>query len=553
MNENITVDGFLEANQTNLLPVDTSYSGYEYEKVTSSTAPGSWTEGVRAEFSFPQYEDSVWDTESMYIDCVARLEILSDDGSARCFPMSYSTVAIEQMFTSGLIESSEVNYGGIDLQNIQGPTNVYPYLNGVYTLVNNKSNRTSGSARINNLVVYDGPDDFFTLREAISGNVFPFYRTKHTDVYEDAADPYNLSVDKSYQITPFVGPGRILHAAPFDCYRYGGTPAELVWNRSDLLSGYVYRQKYANSDEVVPVDPLTVPNGYKLRFLMKPKDGFLNSPYKKPANIPFKWSITRCRNLRWALCGHANHDARLAALADSAAQQAQTYQITFERMDLYCKRLFLTQNQISVYRSNPLLMYDVPRWSAQVFNLTSSTINQNTNWTKKPEALFAAIVPNASLQPTTTAVGTLFQKFESAFSSARKDILDFRSLYINTSIGQIPKHAYELFSQAGSGGRWSQEGVKRAYEDFKKACASPDDCISFSQWFDNMRIYGFIINTDQANPHTENSHPSRSTINVVAELTDSDPGVLSANSLVLIGMYYGRVGISDFKSVFLTT
>jgi hypothetical protein len=543
INENVAVDKFLESNQTNLLPVDASYTGYEYEKITSSTAPGNWSGGVRAEFTFPQFEDSVWDTNDLYIDCVADIKLKTSTG-AEGYPSPYATVAIEQMFTSGLLENQQINYGGIDLQNMQSPSDSFPYLSGVYTLINNKSVHTGGNARVLQWIPADGtPVSAGTFN---AGTSREFYRLRRNDIINDAEDPYDLSVDKCYQDAIPVEENSFVTAV------YDGTTPEkyMSW----LNSGYIYRNLHTAGDKEVPAAAATVTNGYKLRFLMKIKDGFLNNSYKKPANIPLKISLTRNRNIGYALCGRADLDQTISRVT---AGTDPTYTLKFDRMDMYCKRLFLSQNQLQVYRSSSLLMYDVPRWTIQVFNLAPSTgvttqsININSNWTKKPETLFAAIVPNASLNPQLSGTG-VFEKTTSSFSSSNRRLIDFEELSINTSIGQIPKHPYQLRDKVSA--THNMAGVKRAYEDFKKACADPDKCITFSQWFENMRIYGFIINNDQANPHTQNSHPSRSTINVLGTVYTDDAGVSLADySLVLIGMYYARLGVSDFKSVFMVT
>lgn len=593
--ENISVDKFIESNASNLLPVDGSYSGYEWEKVTSSTSPADWLGGVRAEFRLPRYDNSVWDTSSMYIDCVAEITVKDNTPQSTAphpaqhyNPMpttAYSNVALEQAFTSGLVEDTEVNYGGIDLQNLQSPSRTYPYLLAAYTLINNEGLHTGGSAKCSSLPAMPivapitvANSDLFTYMNAL---LTCEHTTRREDlIYKDADDPFDLCIDQDPQkgIPVALSQSSMFRSKNFRAFAsdieatsaddYIGTNSVALGSiRSSLSSGYMYRNAAVRNVAPYPEVNQPIPTilyndevkGNKTRFLFKLKDPFLNSPYKKPANIELRVSLTRNRNIAYALCGEALFDEVLSQMTTTgstlqAYNADATYQIIFNRMDMYCKRQFMTQNQLSVFKSSNLLTYDVPRYSIQTFSLNGQTsVNENINFTKAPQAVWISIVPDNNLNgyagnPAKNGPG--FVKYNSAYSSSDRDFFDFSELAINTAVGQIPKERYQLRDTVA--GLHYNAGIQRAYKDFINTLKAPDKSISFQQWFENMRIYGFTINSNGDNVHFENSYPARSTINVVGEIYSDGTSQL-AHTMVVIGMYYARVGVADHKSVFVTT
>jgi hypothetical protein len=544
-NNNIAVDKFLDPNSSNLLPVDASYVDYRYEKITSSTNPADWTEGKRAEFILPEYENSVYDTdEGLYIDCTAEIKLIPNEASGTYQGgrpdnniSALATVAIEQFFTAGLIDDIDVSVGGVSLKNYDAPANLYPYLQSMFILSNDLQRPSSkgGNSRITPVlhgVTEDTPQKVGLAIRGLSSE-------KGNDVFNDTKNPFHMSLDKT-----ITGKAGSIAVIDFQDTTFKYNSANLTYP-----SSYIYRNCQTTPEKLSNIGGTSTaePPPHEIRFLMKISEGYLSSHWRKPANLKHRIALTRSRDIRYALCGSGSADKYASNFVADGRNDLVTYILKFSKMDMYIKRLTLSEAQLSLYRTLPLLEMDIQRWSAQAFNINSSgTLNQLTNWTKTPEILYIGVRLTDFISPPPLI--TDYGKVTSMHSAPQQSTINVSSLYINSTYGTIPAERYIFEPKAGE---VSITSDVRAYEDFIKTCAGyPHDVIDYQTWRSNFRWYGFTLNSSQANPYTEVPLPSRSNVNIVASFSGS--GDVTKYSLVCIAMYRGKLGVANMKSVFMT-
>ena len=534
----------------------------EWEKITSSTAPKDWTEGKRAEFTLGEFDNSVWDTNELYIDCQCKIILKQQKLGVDPFVGNRTvnnidgqcTVALEQHFTSGLVELVDVSVGGLSTKNMEAPANLYPHLQGLYILVNDTQHPASKGGNavydylVGNLDNPTVPGVLVQLRRAPSSNM-------SVDVYNDTLNPFEMSIDKRKSN---ILPINSIIPVPFDLQanETAANPAfnYHVYKRDKFTSGYVYRNALTKTEYHKELDTIADPTGqpddYFIRFVMKIKDGYLNNPYKKPANMKHKIALTRCRDVQYALNGDSKSDAILSNFITLAGTDNEvTYDIIFDTMDMYCKRLILSEAQLSIYRSIPLLEYDVQRWSAQSFILQSKSFNQLVNFPQTPQALFVCVRESKFINiPPVGSVGNpSFDKIDSIHCSPLKANMRISELYINTIYGQIPSERYRLNDASVNP---DKENV-RAYEDFIRACKGyPNDVIDYQTWSSNYTWFGFVLNSSQANPFTEVTLPSRANVNISLQVVGTQAE--TDFSILVVALYHGKLGIANLKSAFMS-
>jgi len=285
---------------------------------------------------------------------------------------------------------------------------------------------------------------------------------------------------------------------------------------------------------------------------MKLKAPFFNDNFKKPANIPCRITLRRGKGNYKTLCGVSQADL-LMSTGSTVRNQTEIvnsrYGLQINELNLYVKRLVLSETQKMVLYEQPLMIYDSPFWSAQSFDLTGDSLTQNINFQSLPQLVLVGLVPKRNLvDPDPSPVH--FNKRYSVYNTCRPYEKSFRELFINTSYGRIPESPYQSAFASGSVNT-AQSG--RAYEEFLKATGLPRHPLGFKLWSEQHTWYAFILNTDGENPNFEASRKGRSTINVVAGVVDAGAprgGLPNADvSLVVIGMELNQMTIQDLKNV----
>jgi len=301
-NNNIVIDAFLDPNSSNLKGIDASYVDYKYEQITSSMNASDWNYGRRSEFIFPQYENSVWQTDDygIYIDAEATLDLIANtpggtyNNNKQSSPLSaLSTAAIEQFFVAGLIEDYEITWGGTPIKSIESPSNGMPYVQSLYIVSNDEQSPAS-----------KGGNAILPMVLTLAGNIIDntTYGTaikllngiKNVDIYNDTQNPFYMSLDK-HRPDPEARSGIIDTQTNDKTY----TKVNNYFN-----SSYIYRQIQANSTQITPLPAVAdLPPANKIRMILKLVDPFLDSPYKKPANLPLRIAITRSREISYIING----------------------------------------------------------------------------------------------------------------------------------------------------------------------------------------------------------------------------------------------------------
>lgn len=543
------VDRNLESHQEDLLPIDVSYTKYQYEKVTPQSDVTSWNGGSNLVFNAGEYTDSVWDLGESYVELEAALQLnyTSTLHANTDVPLSaFSNACLEKFFFSSLLEDVQVQYGNTPVKQIQCPPQLYPLLHSVYTACSSRTAERFGAARSENWLKVDstlaGAD--VEAQAKIDLNRIP--QNRKFSILRDAEWPYNECLSGDSNDQTFIP---TTYGIPVDAYdSLGFFPP--VWNGP----GWQYR-----SSLILPTQNSTYTgsagagngnyqDGYT-KMVMKLKVPLADIDKKLPANIPLRFTFRRSRNIGYSVQGLTVSDALFSSGADVVLKSQildSKYVLKIRNMDLYLKRLTLSADQRMVLYESPSMIYDVPAWSAQQYDLTSNVFTKNVTFESLPSVVLIGLVPKNSISPPSGS--THFSKLTSVFDTTPPNVLTFSSLQLNTSYGRVPEDPYQ---PADSNGQLFSAQAMRAYKEFLKALKTEDKApIPFKTWLNTMQWYAFVLNTNGQNPNYIASRPERSTIQVNANLVGQS-GELDANSVVVIGMELNEMVITGMRNVSL--
>lgn len=566
----VTVDQRLVSNKFKILPEQESYTRYTYERITASGGNAqSWTSGQNLTFRFPQYDDSVWADFSVALRL--RLNVVGSlDATSGIDPPvavaanlhAYSSVALELAFLSGLLEDLSVSYGGTEIRQFDVPTQLFSLLHMLYTLLTVHDDQYQGDALANNyLGLFDQSDDAQQTPQGYAkSNV---EQIRDWTYINESVHPYNLAIGSVVDQTLFSAPalsglGGTQDYFPFQ-YTVEDSNSAIVnyYQPTVFNSNWQYRSSLIinpgnytnapnNSDENPELQP-AVKN-----VVMTLKSGFFDDGFKKPANIPLTVTLRRGKGDYKILCGSSKADLLMSSGSKYRNQQevnASSYQLVIDELDLYAKRLVLSETQKGVLYDTPTMIYDMPLWSMQQFDLTGTGSNIQANFTRLPQLMLVALIPKAHLvDPNPSAAH--FIKPYSVFTTCRPEEKSFTELYANTSYGRIPSDSYE---PAFAGGSVNTAQSQRAYEEFLKVSKNPRHPLGFKLWSTQYTWFPFIINGDAENPNSQAVPPGRSSISITYRVTQAAQalgGLDNADvALVVVGMEMNQMIIQDVKNV----
>lgn len=546
----IAVDPNIEPGQKDLAPIDSSYTNYSYDRVPiSSGNPKNWTSANQiVRFMVPTYDDSVYDLDESYLELKARVHVVFNDGDGDVSnPLhGYSSCAVEKYFMSSLLANLEVTYGGVALNLMDSSPDLFPHLHAVYTTLTNKSTKVIGSARCTNFRRTAATD----INDILTNTRNAYAARRNWEVHNDVEWPYNEcqypsvhdEVTARADATNLPFPVQANNAT----LAYAYYPAFLEDDGHQYRSSLVVNPNSAISPVVNGPTNSLLPD-YQLHILMKMKHPFFNTGKKVPANLPLVVSLKKSAGIQWSFMGDAVHDATLSGGIDytGAGRVSSKYELNVDDLNLYMKRLTMSQNQLASLSEARNLIYDVRQWHAQPIDLTSTNMNINVSFAGEPQLLLVGLLPTSSINVDTT--GTAFERFTSLFDTVPRQQLSFRNLYINSNRGRIPETPYESALDVNSAGS-AQE--MRAWHEFRKAMVRQDDCpISFAAWREVFNWYAFLINDNGENVNGQAIRKGKSNLHLVFDLVGSGTNNLSAYKLVVIDVQQQELVIQDFKQV----
>lgn len=530
--------------------IDQSYREYSHQRVSVQQGnPQTWSGGSNLVFELPQYSDSVWDLRDAYLDAKVRFQVKftpATTGTEVLSPLpAHNTCAPEEFFLSSLVEDIEVTYGGTVVNGVSAPGNAYPVGHAAYTLMTEDAAHHHGSAINKNFLIIADDDQARLIDQ-----------TRVTDVCADSKNPYNmtLSYDKLADekffssAYPFTWQASAVTFALNPSIRYSSTQQYL---QQLISNGSNYKPAGGSLPATVLAPEYIKP--YVVNCVMKLKVPMFDNNHKYPANLPLRVTLRRSRSPYLSLTGFAEADAWLvtgtgvgAGLGDpynSNTFSAAAYDIKFEALDLYVKRLVMSDSQREVLYSVPSLQYDLMNWQVQLHNPTGLSINHNLNFQSRPTLVMVGLVPNNSFEIPTI---TKFDKTNSIFHTSSRDKIGFSRLYINSNLGKIPENDYRPI---GSDGQLDPQQEGRAYQQFKKACRNQMAVVPYFAWANNYNWYCFIVNSDDSNPQYTAEDVDRTTINITAELNEVVPNERNNHKLVVIGVSQNVLSVTNFSSV----
>jgi hypothetical protein len=563
----VIIDKSLVSQQEDILGQDVTYTQYKYEKIPIQSGNASqWTAGSTLIFQSPQYEDSVWDLNDSYLEAKIRVHAVHtyNVGAGVVGPVSvplsaFSSCAVEKYLMSGLLENVELQYGGASVQQFDANQKLFPILHSVYSTLTADSDKVIGSARPLNF--YDQLQDVgFAPVEVRNEYTYP----REWEYYEDAKHPFNVCQSADSALFPklrtqYTGvPFPIQYRSP--PVTGGNVPAgQFPTNAGKLLPDFTFDANHQyRSSLILTEDNSNPPTGTgpsnstytdgQNNVVLKLKIPFAEDGKKKPANAPIRLSLRRNKDISWSLAGDSASDALLSAGSDFVSPAniiSSTYEILFDDLNLYAKRLTLAENTRMVLTQMPSLLYDMPAWQAQEFNLTGSSFNANVSFTQVPQLLLIGLIPKSVFNTSPAPPSGKYEKFISSFNTSPSQFMSFSELYVNTPKGKIPENSYQ---PVNSNGARNAVGSMRAYEEFTKVQKSMMACpIPYKTWKNNFQWFPFLISSNGENPHYQAEKLERSTLNVVANLVGKDN--VSDHTLVVIGMVLNQMVLSALKSV----
>jgi hypothetical protein len=571
------VDRSLESHDEDLAPIDVSYTKYQYERVAPQSGDvQNWSGGQQVTFAAPEYSDSVWDLKDSFAELRANVQIefiyntntASNVGPIVVELSGYASACVEKFFMSGLFEDIQVYYGGTPVKQLECSNQLYPLLHSVYTLCSSDHTERFGIAESNNYT-------FLNDNPVQKGNAPSLVRDQYsqprrTEVIRDAEYPYNECLDS------FRNTGNIenWNGVPFlvQVNNTVGNQASAFFVPLNYSRGQQYRSALIHNPLNVqnPTgDTGTIgnstfnPSTRNICFkLMIP---FCQNNKKKPANIPLRFIFRRSKNLQaYVLGGDSQADALLSAGTDvgnTAGIIRSNYRIQFQEMNLYLKRLTLSENQKMVLYESPSMVYDMPAWTAQQFDITGTSFNRNVTFASLPELILVGLVPKKNILPYTAGINGVLNHFvklgESVYHTQNNQNVAFSFLQMNSSYGRIPEDPYE---PCQSNTEINTAQSLRAYRQWLKSLKSEVNApVPFRTWLECHNWYAFILNTSNGNPHYTASRRERSTVNIVAQLVAGTTGEgpttpeqnLQATSLVVIGMERNECLVTGLRNVTL--
>lgn len=550
-------DSMLVSTPADLSGVQQTYTKASYEKIPLTNGqPQNWTAGSVVGFTTPSFSDSVWDGAETYINLRGKVHATfyhtTTGAVLQDIPLSgYSTAAVEKYFLSGLCEQISLNYGDSEIKSFEGPPHLFPALHAMYTTLNVPNDKVIGEAQCLNLA--PTPDPLQTVQAVKTS----FFDDREWFLTRDACEPFNIC--QSADLDNLPGNRNAASTdVPFDVQL---TVAPYSLYRAHMSNpGHQYRSSLIldSANTANPVGPPAVVNSLHVDsshewsmkfyhpFFDKNKDGF-----KIPANLSLRIDLRRARDISYTLMGDALTDVILStgALVPQTGPGATscTYRLVIDQMDLYMKRLVLSETARTVLYQTPSIVWEQPIYTANDYTMTSRVITQPVANVKTPELVLVAMMPKDSLRPPALAPGGNFKKFTSVYNTSPRGQIAFRSIYLNTSKGIIPEVRYEPCYDNLS---LNTAQSMRAYREFKKAFKNPEECpIPFKLWVNNYQWYAFLINNDQESPHDETNLSERSNIVVNAVVEPINDAELANHSLVVITMESGLVLDDNMKSV----
>ena len=531
--------------------IDQSYREYDYQRVTPQEgAPSNWAPGSNLTYNLPQYNDSMYDGRDFLVDGVARFEVDftpavgTKIGVKQTIPLhAYHTCAPEEFFFSGLLENLEAYYGGVKINGVSAPSNLFPTAHSVYTMLTEDAAQYHGSAEIRNLAYIVDNDESRLIDNR-----------PMVDVKSDSKNPYNMTLcyDK-------LGDPSISSVWPFAWQ--DGTTKELNPNNEYNSTQKYLQQLISNDSNYNPSGPGTdLLNGanvkaYKVHFTAKLKLPMLDSKYKYPANSPMRIVMRRSKDPKFYLSGYSDLDAWLSTGTDGGALATitgtplnntnftnSTYKVTFETLDLYAKRLVMTDSQREILYSVPSLQYDLQHYQAQTHNLTGDNITFTFNFESRPTLALVALVPAASINVPSY---TKFEKRVSNFHTSPNSEIGFTRIKMNTNLGQIPENEYIFVD--GDIPDPQQSG--RAYEQFKKVCRNQLSVVPYQAWTENYQWIPFVINGDDSNPAYNATPVDRTSISLSAAIYRAPNVELLDHVLVVIGVCQNVLSVTNFSNI----
>lgn len=542
-----TSDSKIISTAEDLNRINESYREYAYQKV--STVEGnaqSWTASSNIAFQCPQYDGDFWGLKDFYLEAEVEFKVIfsTATNSYESALHAFSSCAPEEFFFSSLLESIEVTYGGVPINGVSAPSNLYPVAHSVYTLMTEDAGLHHGSAEITNFRRMANVNDGRTINQQ-----------KAYSIFSDSKNPYNmtLSYDKhgdNLQFSQWV----------FDYQN--STNNEINFNNR-----YTSTQKYLqtlihNTANLVPATPagVVIPSlvkPYSVNMVMKCKVPLFDQDHKLPANLPLRVTLRRSKDVHYSVTGDAVSDTYMAIGTDLGATYATvanaltsaSYKINVKALDLYAKRYVLSDSQREVVQAVPNLQYDLFHWQAQQHNLTGKNFFQNLNFQSRPTLLMVGLVPKQSLNVPSYFDGK-FNKSQSIFHTSDRAEIAFSRIYIETNRGKLPLSEYRPTLSNGDPDP-AQSG--RAYEQFKKANRNQMAVVPYQAWSSNYNWYTFIINADDRNPQYNASPVDRTTVAVTADvhvgrgLDEAD--VLPEHTIVVIAMTQNVLSVVNYSSV----
>ena len=573
------VDRRLIGNVESLLQVDTSYTGYSYEEVTPSNGADNWGPGQNLTFNLPVYEGVVYDFSDSYwsanVDAFVngRVDVNGGTDIGPSNPLhGFCNLALETFFNSGLLEDVMVKYGGSTLRQFDTNVDLFPLLHSVYTLFTLVDDQYQGDAMTDNyLGIYDADDLGQQTPQGFGKSLNSQYRS--WTILNDSVEPYNVALgsqvpDRVYNESNFdmrpYGP-----AAPSILQNGGGFPFPVSVRQSTFGSATQFRPvgafntnwQYRSSLILNPGNTITVTaaspinaelNPVRKSIVMKLKAPFFNDNWKKPANIPIQITFKRSKNDYKLICGNSKADLLMSTGADVRNHGEvinSNYSIRLSDINLYVKRLTLSETQMMVLRQTPLMIYDRPIWHCQSFDLTSSAINKTVDYSITPQLVMCALVPSRNIVDP-DPLRTDFEKYYSVYNTCRPYEKSFTELFINTSYGRVPESPYQPANDDGSiNGAQSV----RAYNEFLKSMKLSRHPLGFKLWAEQHTWYCFLLNKDGNSPMRQATKRGKSSINIQARTTQapSAQGGLADNAvkLVVVAMELAQFAIQDLKTV----
>ncbi len=550
----LALDKKIESTPSDLLPVDASYTKYSYEKINVSGGnPSNWGPGSNLQFSLPSYDDSVWSLDESYLQLRGKVHVkFSYDVGAGpvtvSVPLSgFSTACIEKFFLSGLLEQVDVSYGGVPIKQLETTNTLYPLVHSVYTLMNSGIKNRGEAESLN---FYNGVT---TVSDAANEVKLGYHEHREWSVLVDAEWPYNCCVSGD-NVNRAVSRGTET-VLPFDVQ--ANLANDSVLYKDDYFTkNHQYRSSLIlnPTNTQAPTATGGANNNFSdnsVNMLMKLAFPFAETGFKTPANIPLKLNLRRSRDASYQFKGDSLLDAILASGTDITTDEhiiTSSYELQIENLDLFVKRQVLSESQRLVLYESPTQLVDMPSWSGQLYDITSSTFTQNVSFLSTPQFVLIALVPYANISPPAQ---DQFTTLRSCYNTASPREINYQSLYINSSYGRIPEG--QPYSACQTAADLGTSYDMRAYREFVKCLKQQNEAVvPFSTWRNNHTWYAFILNTDGGNPMYEASRKERSNITITAQLVKDGAVNWSDYKLVVIGMELNEMLISNLKNVALS-